>query len=108
MTSIGSRGQASLNICPFYGGLASLKGVRSSVVKRVKEGKNEELKYDRIFLAAGAMNSTRIILHSLDAFDRSVEFKDCQKFVRPIFRRRGQPYQIKKMNSRSSLFIELR
>jgi choline dehydrogenase-like flavoprotein len=78
------------------------------VVQRVKDGKNEEFEFDRIFLAAGAINSTRIILHSLDAFDRSVEFKVSQKFVLPIFRRRGQPYQINKMNSLASLFIELR
>jgi choline dehydrogenase-like flavoprotein len=68
----------------------------------------EEHRFDRVFLAAGAVNSTRIVLQSLKAFNIPIEFADSQKFLQPIFRLKGQPYQIDHMNGLAALFIELR
>ncbi|MGH6742004.1 MAG: hypothetical protein ACREDY_23770, partial [Bradyrhizobium sp.] len=78
------------------------------VVRRCDTGRVEEMSFDRVFLAAGAINSTRLVLKSLSAFDEPVEFKDSQKFLFPIFRRSAQPIHAMQMNSLSSLFIEMR
>lgn len=78
------------------------------VLRRCNTGQVEEMSFDRVFLAAGAINSTRLVLRSLSAFDQPVEFKDSQKFLFPIFRRSAEPIQPRQMNSLSSLFIEMR
>lgn len=43
--------------------------------------------YERVFLAAGAIGSTRIVLRSRALFDRDVEMRDSQKILIPILRR---------------------
>jgi choline dehydrogenase-like flavoprotein len=94
-------------------GLIVLEALESAdavllVVRRCDTGQVEKMSFDRVFLAAGAINSTRLVLKSLSAFDEPVEFKDSQKFLFPIFRRSAQPIHAMQMNSLSSLFIEMR
>jgi choline dehydrogenase-like flavoprotein len=89
-------------------GISEAPGGVRLLLRDTKTGRAEELAFDRVFLAAGAINSTRLILGALSAFDEPVEFKDSQKFLFPIFRLAGQPIRRDHMNSLASLFIEMR
>jgi choline dehydrogenase-like flavoprotein len=76
--------------------------------RRLESSIIEELWFDRVFLAAGAISTTRIMLQSLDAYVEPVELKDSQKFVLPLFRRHAEGYALNAMNTLASIFVELR
>jgi hypothetical protein len=62
----------------------------------------------RVFLAAGTIPTTRILLHSLDAFDQDVYLKDSQYFLLPLvlFRKvRGAASE--SLHALSQVFLEL-
>lgn len=77
-------------------------------LERLGSGEREERILDRVLLAAGAINSTRIVLRSLERYDHTVEFADSQKFLVPVFRRAGSAYDTANMNALAALFLELR
>lgn len=68
----------------------------------------EELEFDRVFLAAGAVNSTRIVMNSLKAFDRTVDLKTRGGYVMPVASLRGVPRDWPNCNTQPELFIELK
>jgi choline dehydrogenase-like flavoprotein len=62
--------------------------------------------FDRAFLGAGAINSTAIMLRSLNMFGVPVRLKDSQKFVLPFLRFGSTPVEWPAINSLAGLFIE--
>ena len=75
----------------------------------VASGANRQQSFDRVFLAAGALNTTRIVLRSLDAFDRAVTLRDSQKFFTPFrLHRRVRGAFGDRRNSLANAFLELR
>ena len=48
-----------------------------------------ELIFDAVFVGAGPINSTRLLLRSKNIYDQAVHLKESQKFVIPLFRLRG-------------------
>ncbi len=68
----------------------------------------EEQNFSRVFLAAGAINTTHITLESLGQFGKPVRFQDSQKFAIPLLRLRRTPLEWPHVNSLASLFIEAR
>ena len=72
------------------------------------DGGRERVALDRVFLAAGAINSTRIILESKRLFNRSVILKSTQGFVLPMLRLRGAPIRWPNTNTLASVFLEFK
>ena len=77
-------------------------------MRRLDTGAVEEQGFDHVFLAAGAISTTRIMLRSMEAFDTPIALHDSQKFLLPLFRLSGAPYTVDRMNSLASTFVELR
>jgi len=69
-------------------------------------GPEQSARFDRVFLAAGAINSTRILLDSSGRYDTQVHFLDSQKFIVPILRWRRDPVEWPDINALPSLFME--
>ncbi len=67
----------------------------------------QKFSFDAIFLAAGPINTTRILLKSRELYDRPVLLKESQKFVLPMLRLRGAPTAIEQPSvTLGSTFIE--
>jgi len=65
------------------------------------------LRFDAVFLAAGPLNSTRVLLRSRGLYDRVVALKETQKFVLPMLRLRGAPTAIEHSSvTMASVFLE--
>jgi len=63
---------------------------------------------ERIFLACGALSSTRILLESLSAFDRSVTMLDSQYYLLPMIRYRSTgSVEGERLHTLCQLFLEL-
>jgi len=120
--------------CPYgliYNSSATLEQLRRSdrfsyrpdvVVSRVEESggtvrilgesrtSGEALSFDadRVYLAAGAFNTTAILLASLDAFDQPVAVLDSQLFLVPTLRFQGVPAVAdEQLFTLSQIFFEL-
>jgi len=64
--------------------------------------------FDKVFLGAGAVNSSRIILNSLEKFDTAVEIKTRGGYVVPVFSFKKLKIDWPNVNTQPSLFIEFR
>lgn len=62
----------------------SKNGAATVRVRHISDGTRELLKADRVFVGAGVVNSTRLLLSSLESFDEEVEIKDSQYFLLPL------------------------
>lgn len=63
--------------------------------------------FDAVFVAAGPINTTRILLQSRELYDRPVLLKESQKFVLPMLRLRGAPTAMEQPSvTLGSTFIE--
>jgi choline dehydrogenase-like flavoprotein len=67
-----------------------------------------EARFDRVFLAAGAIQSTRIVLNSLRLFDKRVYLRDSQKFILPLLRFRRSPLSWPNSVALAGAFIEFK
>ncbi|HKO45925.1 MAG TPA: GMC oxidoreductase [Pyrinomonadaceae bacterium] len=70
----------------------------------------EKLVFDaaRVFVAAGTLSSTKLILDSLEAYERTVTFKDSQYFMFPLLRYRGVPRVADEaLHTLAQLFVEI-
>ena len=73
----------------------------------VKTLKRFSENYDAIFIGAGVINTTKILLASQELFDKPVELKESQKFIVPFLRLRDSPMALDEKNvTLSSTFIE--
>lgn len=69
----------------------------------------ETQQYDAVFVAAGPLNTTRILLASGSIYDTPVRFKESQKFALPLLRTRSRPTAIESPSvTLASAFIETR
>jgi choline dehydrogenase-like flavoprotein len=82
---------------------------RDAVVEGVDLAANEKVRFtfDAVFLAAGPLNSTRVLLRSRGLFNRLVTLKETQKFVLPMLRLRGAPSAIEHSTvTMAAVFLE--
>ena len=98
------------------------KYVSGAIVERISESKDAvvvrgrrrddspfEFKADRVYVAAGAISSTRILLKSLEAYDRPVMLRDSQYFLFPLLRHaRERGVAEEALHTLSQLFLEIR
>jgi choline dehydrogenase-like flavoprotein len=61
---------------------------------------------DKVFLAAGTIPSSRIMLKSLEAYDQPILLRDSQYFVFPLFSLRGRITQ-ETLHTLSQVFLEI-
>jgi hypothetical protein len=64
------------------------------------------VRFDRLFIAAGPVNTTRIMLESRRDFDCWIDLKDSQKFLIPLVRLRRAPFEWPNSNTLAGLFLE--
>ena len=68
----------------------------------------EVLLAERVFVAAGTLASTALMLRSLDAYDAQVTFADSQYFLLPMARLAGvENFEPNKLHTLAQLFLEL-
>jgi choline dehydrogenase-like flavoprotein len=73
----------------------------------LRAGGRVRLKFDAAFLAAGPLNTTRLLLRSGELYDRAVALRESQKFVLPMLRRPGAATAIEHPAlTLASVFIE--
>jgi choline dehydrogenase-like flavoprotein len=72
------------------------------------EGRACLREFDKVFLAAGAVNSARVVLNSLDLLDHEVHLKTRGGFVMPVFSLRKLPIDWPDCNTQPGLFLELK
>ena len=88
----------------------SVKESGNGVVIRVvnPDGSRSELNGGRVFIGAGTINSTIIVLRSLGLYDRPVQFKDSQYFLFPMLQAKGAPdVAQEKLYTLSQAFAEI-
>ena len=71
-------------------------------------GEERDEVFSRVFLAAGAINSTRILMESEGHYETPVSFLDSQKFILPLLRLRRDRLEWPDINALPSLFFEAR
>lgn len=73
--------------------LDEVDGMPQVVVREARTGGLERLSADRIFVACGGIGTTRLVLGSLDRFDRPAYLQESVQFVLPAVSRRpvGDP-----------------
>lgn len=72
------------------------------------DGRENISEFDRVFLAAGAVNSTRIVLNSLKIFNKKAVLKTRGGFVMPVFSFRKLPIDWPNCNTQPGIFLELK
>lgn len=96
--------------------------ISNALVTSYKEEKNKVLlvyydiskklyvkkSFSKVFLAAGPINSTKIVLRSNNIYNTPINFIDSQKFVFPIFSFRKHKIDVRNSNTLCSLFLELK
>jgi choline dehydrogenase-like flavoprotein len=75
---------------------------------RIREGAVERQEFDAVFVATGALQTTRIILNSLGLYNQPVMMRDSQKFVLPLLRLRPAPLAWPNTPSLASLFLDFK
>jgi len=79
------------------------------IVEYFDKNSNKQTKeFDKVFLGAGAVNSSRIILNSLEKFDSTLEIKTRGGYVVPVFSFSKLKLDWPNVNTQPSLFIEFR
>jgi choline dehydrogenase-like flavoprotein len=72
------------------------------------DGGKKELRAERLFLAAGILNTTTILLRSLEMYDTDVTIQDSQYFLMPLLRLKGTAGVIhERLHTLSQLFLEV-
>lgn len=71
-------------------------------------GVTHRMTFDRVFLAAGAVNSARIVLDSLGLYEHKVRLLSRGGFVIPMLTLRRVPLDWPECNTQPGLFMELR
>jgi len=77
--------------------------------RRLAGGERVRLEAERVYVACGALGSTRLLLASLDAWDRPLEMLDSQYFLLPLLRLRGAGAPRRDpLHTLAQVFLELR
>jgi choline dehydrogenase-like flavoprotein len=73
-----------------------------------REGAPLQFSAGRVFLCAGLLNTTSILLRSLNRYDTPVEIKDSQYFLMPLLRMRGVSGVMREpLHTLAQLFVEV-
>jgi hypothetical protein len=88
--------------------LAEKNGAVTVTARPLDHGDAEQFEFDRVFLAAGVLNSTRIVLRSFGLFGFPVTVRESHKFALPMIRLAGRPLTWPDMNTLAALFLEQR
>jgi choline dehydrogenase-like flavoprotein len=81
-------------------------GVRITATDQ--QGQVANLEGNRVFLAAGLLETTSILLRSLEHYDRPIIARDSQYFLLPVFSFKGTPnVASERLHTLAQLFIEL-
>jgi choline dehydrogenase-like flavoprotein len=76
--------------------------------RRRADGSPIALQASRVYLAAGAISSTRILLRSLGAYARPVTLRDSQYFLFPLLRYTGQAgVRREALHTLAQIFLEI-
>lgn len=73
-----------------------------------RDGEQEVRQFDRVFLGAGALNSTRIVLQSKSIFDKKVTLKSRAGFVAPMLRLKKASIDWPNVNTQPGIFLEFK
>ena len=77
--------------------------------RSLASGEAVRFEAERVYVACGAVATTRLLLASLEAFDRPVRMQDSQYFLLPLLRLRGVPAPRREaLHTLAQLFLELR
>lgn len=71
-------------------------------------GGPERVMVDRLFVAAGALNSTRLVLESKRLYNHPVAMKTTQGFVVPMVNLRSAPFEWPNANTLSGVFFDFK
>ena len=74
----------------------------------VRGGERTNRTFDHVFVGAGAIGSTRLMLDSLKLYDETCVLKQSHKFVLPLLRFRRHQISWPRVNTLASLFLELK
>ncbi len=78
------------------------------VEAQTETGEHVSISGARVYLAAGVMATTAVLLRSLDRYDQPVQMKDSQYFLLPMLRKRGiSPFHRKDLHTLAQLFVEI-
>jgi len=77
-------------------------------MRHASSGETQRKRFDRVFLAAGAIQSTRIVLASLRLYDRTLILKDSQKFIMPLLRLKRSPLSWPRSIALAAAFIDFK
>lgn len=82
-------------------------GAVTLVTRNAEDNATSTLTFDAVFVAAGPINSTRLMLKSRGLYDHVVRLKESQKFVLPMLRRHAAPSGIEHQAvTMASVFLE--
>jgi choline dehydrogenase-like flavoprotein len=80
-----------------------------AVTVTVRRGETREnLAFSQVFVAFGAVSTTRLMLASLNAYGARISLADSQKFLLPLFRLKGAAYDLEDTHSLAAMFVETR
>jgi choline dehydrogenase-like flavoprotein len=103
---VGKQG-VSHRLSIFVENLAEQNGKVVADVVDLQSHERSALTFDAVFVAAGPINTTRLLLHSGRLYDRPVRLKESQKFVVPMLRMRGAATAIEHPSlTLASVFLE--
>ncbi len=78
------------------------------MARRLEGGEPCVFRGERAFLGCGPLSTTRVLLQSLEAFDRTVTLKDSQYYMFPILRDRASAnYDQEPVQTLAQLFVEI-
>ena len=87
---------------------ANERGDHVEIVATRGDGSTETLLGDRVFLGAGVLATTAIVLRSLGAYDQPIQFKDSHYFMMPMLRLFGAPgFERGNLQTMSQIFMEI-
>jgi choline dehydrogenase-like flavoprotein len=66
-----------------------------------------EVRAHRVYLAAGVVPTARIVLESLEHYNRTVRLKDSQYFLFPLLTKSGGDVQHESLHTLSQMFLEI-
>lgn len=72
----------------------------------MKSEKDENLQFDKVLIAAGAVNSTRIILQSKKIYNKEIKLLSTTGFVVPVFRFKKFNLDWPSSNTQPGIFLE--
>ena len=83
------RGQIAYRTGVYVGGIEEQGGKVAIAAVDLRDNRALALSFDAAFVAAGPINTTRLLLRSRRLYDQVVSLRESQKFVVPMLRRRA-------------------